>query len=356
MMYTKNANEEKFVTAVLVNGIPQKELKNGSVILPFNTEYVLRFRNKNKKRAIVRFFIDGESVSGNGYVIGANSYIDIKRHHDTDTAFKFVDLESPDAIDHGKNGSNHDKQKGVIEARFFLEKEKLVPNKVIISYPPLQIKYKVCGCPVGKYCNCYIANHKWSRDIYVGGVAGGGINNSIYSDNLRTYNQNTDKYQSRMDNNISRNVPSALNNTTLPHEIRDGCTVEGSSTGQNFTQTFIDFDESSYTTIKLFLQGQDKIIENNTQVKQSPKVGATNLSSQTVNDVNAQVAEFLEWVANNKQNGEVNPKSSSTSTSSTEQDALNALEKEMMLLRIKIAEAKAAKLRKELEAELESTV
>ena len=50
----------KFVMCVLVNGKPVEELANGEVQIPFNTEYVLRFRNKNDRRAVVKFWIDGE--------------------------------------------------------------------------------------------------------------------------------------------------------------------------------------------------------------------------------------------------------------------------------------------------------
>jgi hypothetical protein len=92
--------------------------------MDFDAEYALRCRNKNNRRAMVKLFIDGENVSGDGFLINANDHVDIKRSIDKDAAFKFVSLDSPDAIDFGKNGPNHDKVKGTIEARFYLEKEK----------------------------------------------------------------------------------------------------------------------------------------------------------------------------------------------------------------------------------------
>lgn len=92
----------RFVVCVLVNGQPAKERADGVVPIPFGSEYVLRFRNKNNRRAVVKFTIDGENVSGNGYIVPAHSAIDIKRHSEVDRAFKFVDLESGEAIDYGK--------------------------------------------------------------------------------------------------------------------------------------------------------------------------------------------------------------------------------------------------------------
>ena len=111
-----------FVMCVLVNGQVQKELADGTVILPFNTTYSLRFRNKNNRRAVVKFAIDGENVSGGGYVIPASSFIDIHRHSNKDATFVFVDLDSPQAVDAGKNGPNLTGEKGLIEASFSLEK------------------------------------------------------------------------------------------------------------------------------------------------------------------------------------------------------------------------------------------
>ena len=112
----------KFVMCVLINGTPQKELANGTVQLPFGSEYSLRFRNKNNRRAVVKLYIDGENVSGEGFVVEANSYSDIERPSDIDRAFKFVDLDSPDAVEHGKNGPNNDQSEGNYRGTFLPRK------------------------------------------------------------------------------------------------------------------------------------------------------------------------------------------------------------------------------------------
>lgn len=123
---------EKFVFVVLVNGEPQDALANGELHLPFGQEFALRFRNKNNRRAVVKFTIDGEEnvCAPNGFIIEANDFIDIKRHYTRDAAFVLADLESPAAMDAGKNGPNHGKVKGTIVAHFWLEKEQEKPPVV----------------------------------------------------------------------------------------------------------------------------------------------------------------------------------------------------------------------------------
>jgi len=223
----------RFVMCVLIKGVPQEELANGTVKIPFG-EYSLRFRNKNSRCAVVQIYIDGENVSSGGYIIGANSYIDIKRHSDVDRAFKFVALDSPEAIEFGKNGDNSKKEKGTIEARFFLEKERyvapqpLVIEKHIHHYKPnpwVQ-PYKPCWMdgtistpsnePYATYSNCCsFSEPELEREIKTCGIE----------------------------------LP--------PTPVKDGCTVEGFATGQNFYKVDI-YIEDTYTSVKIFLQGYEE--------------------------------------------------------------------------------------------------
>lgn len=201
MVYSNN-----FVLCVLLNGKPQKELANGQVKLPFDTEYALRLRNRNNRRAVVMIYIDGENVSGGGYVVNANDYVDIKRHENVDRAFKFVSLDSEDAIDYGKNGPNDDKVKGTIEARFYLEKEKREPQ--IIHYNRDNPHPMLFGTPRGAYCQ----------------------------------------------DSQTKTISVQSFNSAQSGELEDGCTVEGHVTGQNFRSTHVEL-EDSFTSVKIFLQG-----------------------------------------------------------------------------------------------------
>jgi hypothetical protein len=125
------AFSNRFVMVVMHDGHPLKERADGTVHIPFGAEYSLRFKNKHNRRALVKFFIDGENVSGNGYIMGAygskDDTIEIERRSECPAKFKFVALDSEDAQLEGKDGPNIDGSKGVIEARFSLEKQQRQP-------------------------------------------------------------------------------------------------------------------------------------------------------------------------------------------------------------------------------------
>jgi len=238
----------RFIACVLVNGQPQKELANGTVPLPFGQEYSLRFRNKHNRRAVVKFTIDGENVSGNGYIVPANGVVDIHRHHDKDARFKFVSLDSPDAVDHGKNGPNVDGSKGVIEARFYLEKEQPVyktvehhhhhhhPYPVPQPYPvyPQPWPYKQ---PAVWRTN---TRHKMLRSC---GPAG----QTICSMNAGT----SQCASSGLESLKSAFTPSV--------ELKDGCTVEGASSGQTFRTVDIQ-TENDYVVVRIILRGSEQLL------------------------------------------------------------------------------------------------
>lgn len=205
---------------IIVDGQIRKELANGTVFVPFGSEYSIRFRNKNERRAVVKFKIDGENASNDGYIIDAYSHIDIKRYAHKDCAFKFVSLDSQEAIDFGKNGSNEDKLKGLIEANFYLEKKQQWCNTVLSVNPQPSV-----NPPWGT------AKYWQKRSI------------SSQLDNVYFHNTSTcDTYTYNPDT-VSCKTPAS-----------DGATVEGNYTGQSFQKTFTDL-ESDFVTLKLFLQG-----------------------------------------------------------------------------------------------------
>ncbi len=259
----------KFVFCVLVNGRPQKELANGQISLPFGVEYALRLRNKNNRRAVVEIWIDGENVSGGGYVVNAHDYVDIKRHHDIDRAFKFVSLDSEDAIEHGKNGPNHDKVKGTIEARFRLEKER--PRVIYRDvhhdhHHHHHDQYHPRPRP-WPYPPIWFNNDKPDD----GGVWSSG---QIKSDMLYGSSNSTDGAEMTCSTGGSQSISAPIKslrsrsrrgdvetcNFTAPEPLQDGCTVEGYSTGQSFHTVHIDL-ESAETCLKLFLVGFEEDVE-----------------------------------------------------------------------------------------------
>lgn len=225
----------QFVLCVLVNGHVQKELRNGTVKLPFGCEYGIRLRNKhNDRRAVVKIFVDGENVSGNGYIIPANDAIDIERHNDRDRAFKFVDLDSPEAVDAGKNGPNYDKEKGVIEARFYLERERKI-------YHPTTPRRRRKTDPRRSIRPVWISKGDASKDVW---ISKGDVSKD-------TYKSSTQDDQTSLLNFCSIN-PTVSSSDFVDFE--DGCTVEGNATGQQFGCEYID-TETDFVSCRVFLQG-----------------------------------------------------------------------------------------------------
>lgn len=256
----------KFVMSVILNGEPQHELANGVVKLPFGAEYTLRFRNKNNKRAMVTFTIDGENVSGNGYIIDANSYVDIKRHWDKDVAFKFVSLNSSEAVDFGKNGPNEDKVKGLVEAKFYLEKERQwVPAPQVVEHHHHHHHHPR---PRPEPYPWYYPKPIWmntTRSLCKTGPGGQSASSSCEMTNSVTRGASgmaklasfqNEAAPSSMEASFSAdagNTPLSLGNMAL----KDGCTVEGDVTGQKFHTVSFEA-ETDYVSVKIFLQGFEK--------------------------------------------------------------------------------------------------
>lgn len=298
----------KFIMCVLVDGRPQKELANGEVRIPFGAQYTLRFRNKHNRRAVVDFTIDGENVSGGGYVIDANSHIDIKRHSDVDRSFKFVALDSEDAIDHGKNGSNPDRVKGTIVANFRLEKEQPVVKEVHHHhdhyYPVRPIYPKPWLYPYDYNISC-------ANDGGGGSCSSGSGGGSAWNSSLGASGQSfglTRSHNSGMLSTCGLGSPkSSSQESCLPiqdsvnlNEIKDGCTVEGGYTGQNFHTVHIDV-EDNVVTLRIFLQGYDNATCASTPAKPRRSHKNTELNEiEAENErLRQQIAEAQEAAKNN---------------------------------------------------------
>ena len=252
----------KFVMCIIVDGEIQKELANGTVFIPFGNEYSIRFRNKNERKAVVKFKIDGENASGDGYIIDPYSHIDIKRYAHKDCAFKFVSLDSQEAIDFGKNGSNEDRLKGLIEANFYLEKKQQWCNTVLSVTPQPSVN-PPWACPPPRPAK--------------------------YWQKRSTSNQSDPWKNTDSGNNVCVCGTYSYNPvSTCSNFSSDGATVEGSYTGQNFQKTFIDL-ESDSITIKLFLQG----ILNQKNVKREIEKENENLRKEIEKEKKQKELDFL---------------------------------------------------------------
>ena len=222
---------EKFVLSVLVDGKFQKEFSNGTTNVPFGAEYKLRLRNKNSRRAVAKVFIDGENVSGGGFIVLANQFIEIERPVDGNKKFKFVSLDSAEAIDFGKNGANDDKVKGVVEVRWHLEVEP------------------------GFLRNIYaLPRHPWHVHI-PNRFTPSGVGGKNVIDPLLSYSINSTAMGVAAPDFSARAKSLIEKNSTVPSELlQDGCTVEGNVSNDQYHTTHCSY-EPEYVTTKVFLQG-----------------------------------------------------------------------------------------------------
>lgn len=244
----------KFVACVLVNGKVLQERKDGVVAIPFGADYALRFRNKHDRRAVVRFTIDGEDVSGNGYVLPAHGVIDIRRHAAKNAAFRFVSLESGEAVDAGKNDGNADGGKGVIECRFYLEAREWVTTTTAIHHhhhwtipaPPVQPFIQPNTWP-------------WLPTVWCSSAQSLPIDGSAYSATSTiggVLNAQATPRSACATPNLSSSVTANDAGAVLAAaaSLQDGCTVEGAASGQTFGATSLTL-EPDCVTLRLVLRG-----------------------------------------------------------------------------------------------------
>lgn len=232
----------KFVISILVNNQIQKEFSNGDVNLPFGTEYAIRFRNKNDRNAVVMLYIDGEKMCRGGFIIPVNSYRDIECSSQTLRKFKFVDLQSTEAQEHGKDQVNTEKLMGVIEAHWYLEKTKPVIKEIRHDYHHRR-KYFPGTSPWKTYDNA--ADEK----IQFFGA---------YSD-------------ANVPCSIDEPVEFSGKSVSLNQNVRDGATVEGEYSSQRFGEMNLEIEENA-TILRLQLKGYDSIVQEYQKIEAPTRI------------------------------------------------------------------------------------
>jgi ribosomal protein L40E len=254
-----------FVMCVMVDGKPLKEKADGTVQIPMNSEYAIRFKNKNSRRALVKFTLDGEDASGGGYVIDGHKDIEIRRFSDRDQTFKFVDLNSGEAQLEGKNGPNTDGSKGVIEAKFYLEKEYVAPAPLPVPVPmpypyPVPMPYPVPRPSPWRrpYEPYYLSDNTRSRKGMVAEptwstnstptreACGGGGTMSSCSLGMAASSPECTSY------NCSDAAPTPTYSMSPP--VIEGVTVGGGASGQTFVSVYFNA-ETDHVTLRLILRG-----------------------------------------------------------------------------------------------------
>lgn len=251
-MVYNNTKGNRFVVAVKVDGRFCEELANGQINIPFNSEYSIRLKNKNSRAVCAKITIDGEEILPSGIHIPAHSHVDVEHSEFSQNKFKFVSLDSSDAIGEGKNGDNHNKIKGVIDVKFYYEKVAPETNVIHVHhnhydyyhwpyYRPYDIRYRTHT----------IDNTYW-------GVGANSVTSAI-EDKL---GQNlTMRSTLSKSENVKTCAVNSLNmvgdSLSAPSDavLQDGCTVEGGWSNQHFGKIKFNIDENNYYSMKVFLQG-----------------------------------------------------------------------------------------------------
>lgn len=160
---------EDFSMQVLVGGKVLEE-KNGIVKIPWDSEYVIRIKNRHRLPAAIALFVDNQAVKDDGGMLAlfGNSTIDIPGFlgpNGHNKAFKFVPSNDSRVAQPGE------KENGIVMARFYLQDVKKVDpitkETIIIDrswpvyYPapiwiwyPTQTWQPYIPNPVWCNCNC----------------------------------------------------------------------------------------------------------------------------------------------------------------------------------------------------------
>lgn len=212
------AYANRFVVCVTVNGNVVKPNKAGVVEVPFGSEYAIRLHNKNHRRALAHIYLDGDNVSGNGYVIGANLEVEIERYADKPLKFVFVAEESARACAEGKS-SNKNGANGLLRVTFYFEK-----------YPPMQL----CATPKNPWRSPPVYGGQYQNYSY------DGVTVSSYSASAANNSCSFDGEEY-----TSRGLQSSAKS------LENGCTVAGDYSKQDFN--FVSFDPESEPAAELTL-------------------------------------------------------------------------------------------------------
>jgi len=272
----------RFVISVLVNGQVQKEFANGEVHLPFGTEYSIRFRNKNDRRAVVKLFIDGEKMCRGGFVIPGNSYRDIECSSQTLRKFKFVDLQSTEAQDHGKDQTNAEKRMGLVEAHWYLEKEQ--PNVKEVHHHhhhPYPVPQPYPVYPQPRPWRPWEPYYGSTTECSVGSPPTAPLRSDLKCctpppvdrDSLKTCSLSDAAPPAEMDFDGGECLKGATSprarqqyrEICKSNTVRDGATVEGQLSNQRFGECNVDLEENA-TILKLYLRGYDPKVEENNEL------------------------------------------------------------------------------------------
>lgn len=223
--------KDGYVVSVLrrTDNVPVREV-DGKVHLPFETEYNIRLRNRNSWECVCELWLDGRKVMLDGrFVVPANGYLDVERFVEESLKegkrFKFVPLTDKKVNDPGEP------ENGWIEARFYRVRSPIIYD---IHTPERRKEWRQ-GLPRRRSNESYpywpvIGNSTITPYTTLG------VDNSTVKINDATFT-------------------TSHSFAGIPISSKAGATVEGSQSDQEFVTVSKDVDESSWTVIRLKIEG-----------------------------------------------------------------------------------------------------
>lgn len=149
------------IMAVKVNGKILREF-DGTVALPFGSEYSIYLKNTSNRKASVKIEIDGQNIYDDGTIIvPANSHIEIQRfiksgNLDSGNAFKFI--EKTKKIEDFRGNKAED---GLLTVTYSFEMDRVV--NTVVRYQPQLINKLHLNDDIVKYSQTITDNTAWTN-------------------------------------------------------------------------------------------------------------------------------------------------------------------------------------------------
>lgn len=253
---------ERFVAVVKSKGKILRE-HDGTVTLPFQSEYSILMKNLESRKAEVKITIDGQDVlNGSSLLVMPNSDFELEgflKSHKVTNKFKFIQ-KTKEIVEH--RGDKIDD--GMIRIEFTYEKAKPEKKQIIHDH----VHYcRRCHCYP---CNCW----HWTTSWYYSGsnlrssepnfTVGSGTTTTDSKGAAYSYSSSLGEALNSSEN-ISRGFGESINYMHVEPLQDEGITVKGSESDQRFVVGSIGELEENSNIIIIKLRGIDSVGE---EVKQ----------------------------------------------------------------------------------------
>mgnify|MGYP003394459782 CR=1 FL=1 len=248
--------QEKLVTVIKHNGRVLRE-QDGTVHIPFGSEYTLHFKNMNTVRALVRVEVDGQDATeGTSLIVPANGTLDLERfikNGNLTTGHRFKFIERTSKIEDGPRGIKA--EDGLIRVEFEFEKQPVKVEYETIKRTYVDEYWRSRPWPIWYGPNYVVTSTPWqsgeitcSASNGSAGVSGG--LRGVSSSEVKLGSANASFSATSGDVGIAQNCANINAFTSFVHDSNPvekevktggmlnevGITVAGSESQQTFSQ------------------------------------------------------------------------------------------------------------------------